>query len=615
VSELSTVYSIDEIIATNVYTSTEIIVDSVFSLTALLSIYDINEIMSENTLLADEIATDISYRTSSSTYTLHNDMIITEQNTIKLNLNQTFDGNNHTITIDNVTNYKGMFSNMNTAPTIDNKKPVIKNLNIRIINSSNLKHGYGWIVAKNQKFFTVINCSSDGPITQYGGGICGMNSGRNGDCSIHDSYSTGQIEGSDSGGICGKNCGVNGNAIIQNCYSIGNIGEKAGGICGMNTGMFNGKCIIKSCYSIGSISIKSGGICGMNSENVDISMCYSTGDIDGGGGISGDNTTNCGISQCYSTGDISNGGGGISGQNTSGILLNNTYTIWDCYSAGNIDGGSGTICGINTQSSVLINNTYTNYTTSTQVPTTLNSDLNITNIAQTTINTRYWFYTNEYPILITFRNSPWEPVDTMPYHTQPTNFSSDIIAYSNICLTSETLIKTDQGELQVHILDKNTHTINGKKIKYITKTLSTDDTLICIKRNAIRENVPSIDTIMSQKHKVLIDNIFIESNKLSIMNDDIIHVPYNGEYLYNIMMYDNSNISANNLILESLHISHYKSFILLEILNYTLKHTSYDSESISLIQNIMSQLKISSNVYDINIYNQFMKRFNYLNII
>ena len=192
---------------------------------------------------------------------------------------------------------------------------LVFNLFINAVNDAttySTKANAGWICKEsfNGSNNYIINCSSNGNINNYGGGIVGADAVSNG-----------------------------GYLYIIGCSSSGNIiGYSAGGIVGSYAGTNNGEVIIVSCWSSGSITgVDSGGIAGLNSRNCQIIDCYSTGAILGPrtSGISGGNTgrVNCTITNCYST-------GAISGNYSSGICnsdLNNVnITVKNCYTTGKI---------------------------------------------------------------------------------------------------------------------------------------------------------------------------------------------------------------------------------------------------------------------------------------
>ncbi len=208
----------------------------------------------------------------------------------------------------------------------------------------------GWIARYNFKGSNIyiMNCSSNGNINQYGGGIIGGYATNGGSLYIIGCSSSGEI-GSDAGGITGVLSGIiAGKGIIDSCWSSGSImGVNAGGIVGKSSYNFQ----INNCYSTGNIlGIGASGIIGSNSDLSVIRNCYSTGNIIGkeSGGISGPLNYICEITveNCYTTGDIYTG---VSGNlnNAGGILgkiLDNSQIgterrrIINCYVAGKIIG-------------------------------------------------------------------------------------------------------------------------------------------------------------------------------------------------------------------------------------------------------------------------------------
>ena len=239
-----------------------------------------------------------------------------------------FDGNNKTITYDNVSftqEYSGIFSGAKNA--------TIQNLNLE--GTLNVNANYAGCVIGHAEACIVKNCSSSVTITsessQYGiGGIIGDAEGTSvsgktyyneRDCYILDCVNTGSITGSASwyvGGIAGSATAC----IIRNCINKGNItGAKCcGGIVGFTGGSGPGSygCCIENCGNNGNITSKTsdtgeydtgaGGIAGgPTSSNNDwyphINNCYSSGTITAvngkAGGIFGLKKEKCVLSKCY----------------------------------------------------------------------------------------------------------------------------------------------------------------------------------------------------------------------------------------------------------------------------------------------------------------------------
>ena len=266
----------------------------------------------------------------------------------------TIEGNNHTITISNVSNYPGLVQN-GTGSTSGQSNATIQNLIVSISGSTTLLAYDGWIA---QQYFAngaannqIINCSSTATIPQGGGGIVGQYAGANsGDLTINKCYSLGSID-INSGGIAGQNAGSAGTIEITNCYSFGAIfGTSAGGIVGYSAGPSGGSVTVSNCYSRGVISGQfGGGIIGYYASNTTVSNCYSTGDLTGigVGGIAGyQGPSGLFVTRSYSSGLLSgSSAGGIiaySGSDSSAYSSN-------CYSEANHgNGGYWTSVNANT---------------------------------------------------------------------------------------------------------------------------------------------------------------------------------------------------------------------------------------------------------------------------
>lgn len=254
------------------------------------------------------------------------------------------DGSRSVITIDGVSNYPGVIQN--GTGTNASANIYIYNLYVSS-NSSTLKNGSGWI---GHEYFgagssgsILVNCSSDGTISDFGGGIVGQASGGSigGSLVIRGCSSSGSSSASTyAGGIAGNGAGGSyGSIVCEQCWSTGDIGTESGGIFGSYGGVNNGSATATKCYSEGTITNNGGGIFGSYAaESIGSALaqkCYSRGAIQGGsGGIfgvyAGDNFGGTSYAiNCYSSGAISTSGNGIYGSNK----LNGTAT--NCYSANN----------------------------------------------------------------------------------------------------------------------------------------------------------------------------------------------------------------------------------------------------------------------------------------
>src|SRR3990167_1145532 len=289
---------------------------------------------------------------------------------ILLQDNETFDGENHTITIGGNSFTHGIFASNGTSSV---NGPVIKKLKVSgVIIQPNNNTGGGGIMRYGQKYFTIKHCSTDGTISENCGGISGSHTGLGGKCLIYKCSSSGPI-GSYGGGIVGTCSSATDECIctIYECFSSGFINGFGGGICGSNAGYGISSSVnnytIYNCYSTGIISGYGGGICGVNAGcpgSCTIYNCYSVGNIGtlpfgSAGGICGRCTDSGGslsISTCYSLGNMI----GIFFNNTGGIIgriiaTNFVVNITDCYSIGNMSQYSFGICASLGNSTATVN--------------------------------------------------------------------------------------------------------------------------------------------------------------------------------------------------------------------------------------------------------------------
>ena len=287
--------------------------------------------------------------------------------------NITINGNNNKVELINVMEYSGLCQN-GTSDSEGKSNVIVKNVNV-ISTGSALSSQNGWICqsyfSKNASECQINNCSSDGPISELGGGIVGSyaNYGSSSTLSIENCFSTGIIN-SRGGGIVGSyaNSGSSGTLSIQNCCSTGIINIYGGGILGSNANDgSSGTIIIKNCYSTGIINQSGGGIYGFFANNAASGncialCCYSKGNIVGtnSGGIYSSQTNNasenidshCVAVNCYSTGDISGAQtGGIFGYGANYAGHGYCKAV-NCYSTGAITGtNSGGVFGLGANNS------------------------------------------------------------------------------------------------------------------------------------------------------------------------------------------------------------------------------------------------------------------------
>ncbi len=138
------------------------------------------------------------------------------------------------------------------------------------------------------------------------------------------------------------------------------------------------------------------------------------------------------------------------------------------------------------------------------------------------------------------------------------SFTDEIVTnastvFSNICFIAGTEVNTDQGIVKIEEINPEIHTIKNKKITHVTCTISHDDKIILIKKNALGKNKPNKKLILSGFHKIKHNKIVYDAYKLAYLYENVKIIDYNQEPLYNIMMENWEFIKIHNLKVETLH--------------------------------------------------------------
>ena len=119
---------------------------------------------------------------------------------------------------------------------------------------------------------------------------------------------------------------------------------------------------------------------------------------------------------------------------------------------------------------------------------------------------------------------------------------------SNICFLGDSIVKTDQGEFPIENLEFET--LHGERFVR-TKTKFLGEYYVVIQKDSIGYNIPNKTTVITPEHKVFVDGIMTEARKL-INNDTIYKRKYKGEYVYNILQEEHSDMYVNNMLCETL---------------------------------------------------------------
>ena len=135
---------------------------------------------------------------------------------------------------------------------------------------------------------------------------------------------------------------------------------------------------------------------------------------------------------------------------------------------------------------------------------------------------------------------------------EPAPETNNDILTSFICFPGNTAITTDQGDIQIHEINTKIHTIKGKEILCVSKTVTKDNYLTVFEKDSLSKNVPSKKTVMSQRHMVYHNGQSHES-KYYTKYKNVNKIKYTGEILYNILLSKHSAIMVNNMPCETLH--------------------------------------------------------------
>jgi hypothetical protein len=219
-------------------------------------------------------------------------------------------------------NYPGLIQSGTSSNPSGASRLIISNIYVNVIGAT-LAIGAGWIC---QEYIGgggntyIINCATNGDISDNGGGLVGQYSGIFGGRMELKGCSSSGLIGQGGGGLLGqRTCDSGGNLYIEQCFSSGYISLGGGGLIGQYSGG-SGFMDIKTSFSKGEISANAGGIIGQYpgiSGSIFISRCFSEGNIGtNSGGIVGPNSVGTNIIQVtnsYSIGQIDTQAGGIFG--------------------------------------------------------------------------------------------------------------------------------------------------------------------------------------------------------------------------------------------------------------------------------------------------------------
>jgi uncharacterized delta-60 repeat protein len=122
-----------------------------------------------------------------------------------------------------------------------------------------------------------------------------------------------------------------------------------------------------------------------------------------------------------------------------------------------------------------------------------------------------------------------------------------------ICFPAGTPVTTDQGEINIELIDPDVHTIFNKKIVAITETIMLENNIVCFEKNSLGYNIPNKKTYISNYHGIIYNGKLIQANKFVGRLPGVYYKKYNNEILYNVLMEKHYIIKINNMRVETLN--------------------------------------------------------------
>lgn len=123
---------------------------------------------------------------------------------------------------------------------------------------------------------------------------------------------------------------------------------------------------------------------------------------------------------------------------------------------------------------------------------------------------------------------------------------------NEICFHEDTILNTDQGEVKIKDI-KSFHTIEGYEIIYLIKSQIKHSKLVLIKKNALGNELPNRDTILTRNHIIFYNNKMVKACSI-IDNINVLCIDNKNSDVYNIIILNKKFINVNNLLMDVLGI-------------------------------------------------------------
>lgn len=126
---------------------------------------------------------------------------------------------------------------------------------------------------------------------------------------------------------------------------------------------------------------------------------------------------------------------------------------------------------------------------------------------------------------------------------------------NQLFILKDTLIKTDQGFVNIQDISPENNTINDKKIISVHNASNDElDCLIFFEKDAFGPYVPSKNTFISPTHKIFHRNDYYSACLFlfKFLKDKVHPIKYSRQILYGLLLEDEVDIEINNLRVESM---------------------------------------------------------------
>lgn len=121
-----------------------------------------------------------------------------------------------------------------------------------------------------------------------------------------------------------------------------------------------------------------------------------------------------------------------------------------------------------------------------------------------------------------------------------------------MCFPPYTQIKCDQGRIKIVDIDKDSHTINGRRIEYVTAVKNKNQTVVEIDKNSFGVNLPSETLHISWNHRIVIRDKIVKARMLVESYPSKCRFVKYTKLLYNISMKKHTLMNAQGLIVETI---------------------------------------------------------------